>query len=184
MKNIKQFPTSLFDITIEDYLFLKTVQETFGDNESKLISEVCKYFTQGKDLPIAEAKEKLDNLIKILKQEPRFIQRFEHKGVEYGLIPNLERMTTGEYSDIEMYSTDINKVTNLMSVFYRPIVEKVGDMYVIEPYEGSHKYANTMREVPVEIYLGLMVFFYDLSKNLLKGSLISSQKALKPLLTR
>jgi hypothetical protein len=179
MKEKKQFPKTFFDITIGDFLYMKNVEETYKGQENKITTELVKYFTGGADLPLLEAKMELNKLAILMQAEPRFIQRFEHKGVEYGMIPNLERMSTGEYSDIELYSKDLDKICNLMAIMYRPITENVKDMYRIEPYESSHKYSQIMRDVPVEVYLGMMVFFYDLSKSLLQGSLTYSQKVLQ-----
>ena len=53
------------------------------------------------------------------------------------------------------------------------------DLYKIEPYESSSKYSEIMKQVSAEVYLGAMVFFYDLSKKLLEGLNIYTQKELK-----
>jgi hypothetical protein len=56
-----------------------------------------------------------------------------------------------------------------MAVLYRPIKQKVGDKYIIEDYEGSHKYSEVMKDMPLDIVMGAMVFFYNLTNVLLKS---------------
>ena len=56
-----------------------------------------------------------------------------------------------------------------MAVLYRPIKQKLGARYLIEDYEGSHKYSEAMKEMPLGIVMGAMVFFYNLTNALLKA---------------
>ena len=42
---------------------------------------------------------------------------------------------------------------------YRPIVAGKGEFCEIEPYEGSDKYSDVMKDAPVTVALGAMVFF-------------------------
>jgi hypothetical protein len=50
------------------------------------------------------------------------------------------------------------------------------DMYLIEEYESSDKYADIMREFPVSVFMGSQVFFYNLGKDLVKGMLHSLEE--------
>ena len=56
-----------------------------------------------------------------------------------------------------------------MAVLYRPIKQKLGARYLIEDYEGSHKYSETMKQMPLGVVMGAMVFFYNLTNALLKA---------------
>ena len=94
-----------------------------------------------------------------------FKQTFKHNNIEYGFIPNLDEITVGEYLDIDTYQKDNNNIHRLMSILYRPITKKKGSNYQIETYSGTNK-AEMMMDVPVDIYLGAMVFFCDLKNNL------------------
>jgi hypothetical protein len=46
-----------------------------------------------------------------------------------------------------------------MAVLFRPIKKKQGTKYLIEDYEGSHKYSELMKEIPLDVVMGAMVFF-------------------------
>ena len=54
-----------------------------------------------------------------------------------------------------------------MAVLFRPIKQKLRDKYLIEEYEGSHKYSEVMKNMPLDVVLGSMVFFYSLTNALL-----------------
>ena len=58
---------------------------------------------------------------------------------------------------------------------YRPIVAGRGEFYEIESYEGSDKYSDIMKDAPVTVALGAMVFFYHLGKELLRTTMRSLQ---------
>ena len=44
-------------------------------------------------------------------------------------------------------------------------------MYLIEDYNGSNDYAELMKDAPVDIILGAMVFFYTLGSELLNDTM-------------
>ena len=54
-----------------------------------------------------------------------------------------------------------------MAVLFRPLKQKQGHKYLIEEYEGSHKYSEVMKQMPLSVVLGAMVFFYNLTNELL-----------------
>jgi hypothetical protein len=58
-----------------------------------------------------------------------------------------------------------------MAVMYRPIVEKHGDKYKIEPYESSINYSEIMENISLDIALAAKVFFYNLENELLVATL-------------
>ena len=87
---------------------------------------------------------------------------------EFGFIPNLDKMSFGEYIDLESYITDWDNMHKAMAVMYRPIVAGKKHLYEIEPYEGSDKWADVMKDAPVNVAIGALVFFYRLGKKLCK----------------
>jgi hypothetical protein len=101
------------------------------------------------------------------------------KTVEFGFMPNLSEMTLGEYVDLESYISDWEQMHKALAVMYRPIVAGRGDFYEIEEYEGSAKYADIMKDAPMNVATGAMVFFYSLGKELLKTTLRSLQEDLQ-----
>jgi hypothetical protein len=173
--NKRRFPTKLEDITIEDFLYIELLKKQYN-NENKLYNEIIKYYNNGKDLPNKEAELNILKIVNILNEEPKFTQTFKLNGVEYGFIPNLDNITTGEYIDLDEYQKQEDKIHNIMAILYRPINNKMNKLYTIEEYEGSSKYSEIMKKAPISIYLGAMVFFYDLSKILLNDLITSTKK--------
>ena len=46
-----------------------------------------------------------------------------------------------------------------MAVLYRPTKHQKNNFYLIEDYEGSDKYAEVMKDSPIQAALGSTVFF-------------------------
>ena len=88
--------------------------------------------------------------------------------VSFGMIPSLDEMTFGEYVDLENFMSDWDNMHKAMAVLYRPITFNKNGKYLIEDYDGSDKYWEVMKDAPVNVALGAMVFFYRLGKKLSK----------------
>lgn len=122
----------------------------------------------------------MDLLAKKAKLQHRFTMTDPSgKTVEFGFMPNLSEMTLGEYIDLESYISDWEQMHKALAVMYRPIVAGNKDFYEIEEYEGSSKYADIMKDAPVTVALGSVVFFYSLGKELSKITLRSLQEELQ-----
>ena len=119
-----------------------------------------------------------------LNQEQELQQRFKHDGIEYGLIPDLNNISWGEYIDAEAYFSESKNYHKLLAVLYRPIKNVKGDYYDIEPYNGTGERAEIFKNLPMAIYTGVAVFFYRLSKALLETTLQSLKKEEKKHSTR
>lgn len=124
-------------------------------------------------IPVRQLSELSAKIAAVLQQEQPFQQRFTWQGVEYGFIPNLQDLTTGEFVDIDSYSGDdfIENLHIVMAVLYRPIVEEYGELYKIEPYKGTD--GEHFRELPISITTGALAFFLRLGQSLLNNSLDS-----------
>ena len=103
-----------------------------------------------------------EDIAKLFDEKKPLKQTFEMKGVKFGMIPNLEDISFGEYIDLDNYISDWQNMHKAMAVLFRPITEKVKDQYNIEPYESADKYSEILKFMPIEITLGALVFFYDL----------------------
>ena len=175
MKIELTIPTTLNDIKLAQYQkFLKVVEE---NEEGEFVQQKMVQLFCGIDLKdvasirYKDVAEITANINNIFTKENHFIQRFKMGGVEFGFIPNLDEMTTGEYMDLDSYITDWNTMHNAMAVLYRPITNKLGNKYQIEEYKGSVTYADVMRHAPLDVVLGAMVFFYNLGNDLLKSTI-------------
>jgi hypothetical protein len=93
-------------------------------------------------------------------------------GKEYGFEPNLSQMSYGAYVDISKFGqlTIDDNWPKIMSILYRPITDKKGDMYSIEAYKGEID-DKLFLQVPMDIQFGTLFFFVNLLTDLLSGTL-------------
>jgi hypothetical protein len=57
-----------------------------------------------------------------------------------------------------------------MAVLYRPIKDTLKEKYIIEDYKGSEG-AEKYKQMPLDIVMGSILFFYNLKNELLKTTL-------------
>lgn len=143
-----------------DFLNLKTL-EIFCGMDLKDIHSI----------PLREFDEVLMHMSDIFKMKTPRENTFWLKGtdgieVEFGMIPNLDKMSYGEYEDLENYIFDEKNLHKAMAVLYRPIKFKKKDRYLIHDYEGTEFMAEVMKNTPLDIVFGARVFFYSLAKKL------------------
>ena len=74
--------------------------------------------------------------------------------VEFGLIPNLDKMSYGEWEDLENYIWDNKSLHRAMAVLYRPLIWQIGGKYRIHEYQGTDFYADLMKEMPIDVATG------------------------------
>lgn len=172
MKVKLTIPTSLSEIKLKDYVrFMNVVK---GSNDAEFINQKMVECFCGIDLKdVAKISlSDLDNLVehfnKLFEQKTKFINRFTLKGIEFGFIPNLDKITNGEYMDIDSNISDVNNYHILMGIMYRPITNKYKDRYEIEPYEAKEEYFELMKDLTLDVVLPALVFFYHLGTELLK----------------
>lgn len=167
MKIEVNIPENLNDITLGQYQeFLKIEEPTEED--------ILKVFL-GLDLKglgkikASDVDKYANHITSLFEQEQEHVLKFDLKGVQFGFMPNLDEITYGENKDVTAYLNDWQTMHKAMAVLYRPIKQKLGARYLIEDYEGSHKYSETMKEMPLGVVMGAMVFFYNLTNALLKA---------------
>ena len=113
-----------------------------------------------------QLKEVAASLSVVLNQKPTVKTKFEYNGKRWGLVPNLDEITAGEYIDADSYLGDWARMHNFLSVLYRPIIKEGKGWYEIEPYSGTNAYANELQDAPADIAVGLLVFFWTLGVQL------------------
>ena len=175
MKKKVTVPESFDDISLGD---LQKIRALEGDEEFITIKtieilagmrgdEILKMKHSDRDKIVAE----LEAAIKVTPS--KHIKHFHLNGIEFGFHPNLNGMSYGEWVDLELYFSDFGQIHKVMSLLYRPIIKKSGNLYDIEPYQGTGQFSEMMKKSPSSIALGMMVFFCDLGKALLNNSLKS-----------
>ena len=160
-------PSSLKYVKLKDYQKFSLIENPSNEDLIKCITGI-------NSLDLAKLKAvKVDNLTnelsKLFDVESKFISEFTIYGITYGFIPKLDDITYGENKDITSYINDWGNMHKAMAVLYRPIKKKYGSKYLIEDYEGSHVYSEVMKDMPLNVVMGAMVFFYNLTNVLLNS---------------
>lgn len=172
MKVKLTIPTSLSEIKLKDYIRFMNVVKGSNDNEfinQKMVECFCGIDL--KDVAKISLKD-LDELVihfnKLFETKGKFIERFKFQGQEFGFIPNLDKITNGEYMDIDSNISDVNNYHILMGIMYRPITQTYKNKYLIEDYEPDNINFDSFKELTLDIVLPALVFFYHLGIELLK----------------
>ena len=140
--------------------------------EKKVISIFCDIsMSNVNKIPFSIYTDILEHLTAILNDKPDLVHRFKLEGtdgvvVEFGLIPNFDKMSYGEFVDLEKYLFDEKNLHRAMAVLYRPLKSSYKDNYLIHDYEGTEFYAELMKDTPLDVALASRVFFYRLATKL------------------
>ena len=167
-------PEGWGDITIGQYQYYMTSLEHAVTDKEKAVVAITAFC----DLNEAEV-EYLTNVsyndimerLKWVEEEPQehheLVQIFEVEGRQYGFIPNWAKLTFGEYVDLESHCTKGTLLDNLdraMAVMYRPVTEHIKGHYSIEDYTVDEQRVALMREMPMTLAVGAMVFFWNIAE--------------------
>ena len=179
MKPIKLIiPNEWSDITIETYQKYVDIQEGKGSEKNKVLRSLA--LLCGTTTTIVKKmlySDLLDimNIIKdMLDNEPDktdFKKMFMFKDQEYGFVPNLSKISTGEYIDLETYTKEpVKNLHNIMSILYRPVTHKVNERYAIENYNPDEFKEELFKDCPMDIALSSLGFFLSLGEILARTS--------------
>ena len=159
-------PESLNEITLYQYQkFERLIQNNEASHfvNQKTIEIFCGI--ELKDVArirIADIDSLLVHLNTLLQAKPKLTRTFKLGVYEFGFIPKLEDITSGEFIDLENYLSDTETLHKAMAVLFRPIKSKVKDLYIIEEYESADRYSEVLKYMPLDIALGSMLFFWTL----------------------
>lgn len=170
-------PDALSDITLGQYQkYLKILDSNKDDDNAaefinlKTIEIFCDVdFKEVLKIPLGEAEKVLTIINKAFDEKPDIIRHFKLLNVDMGFIPNLERISLGEYIDVENNIVDWQTMHKAMAVLYRPVNFRSKEKYTIAPYEPSDEVSELMKEMPLDVAMSSMVFFYALGMELLKA---------------
>lgn len=162
----------------QEYLKIQKENEDVEDSGNFLNSKCIQIFCgltlkESYNLPVKMFDGVLKQIGECFEEPTPLIKEFSMTGsnsveVSFGMIPALDEMTFGEYVDLESFISDWSNMHKAMAVLYRPITFNKNGKYLIEDYDGSDKYWEVMKDAPVNVALGAMVFFYRLGKKLSK----------------
>lgn len=168
-------PDKLGDITLEQYKMFAKMAEGIGDEDKLteiIVTIFCNITPQQlrllRDTQVQDIISRLQPLLEQFGSNVPLINRFTLDGVEYGFIPNINNISYGENKDITSFMSEgIDGMHKAMGVLFRPIIKTYNDTYLIEEYDGSEKYSEVMKGMPLSVMLGAQVFFWTLIKELL-----------------
>lgn len=172
-------PEKLSEITLKQYMDFDAANKEESESQF-LIHRMINIFC-GVDMrdcfkmPLGDAEEIASEIADVLNQNSKLKTTFEHKGVTYGLIPDLTQITLGEYVDLEEYLKDTKTLNKAMAVLYRPVTKKYKSLYDIESYESALKYSEALADMPCDIATSATLFFYNLSNELSMDSRVFSK---------
>lgn len=168
-------PESLNEITLGQYQKFHKLVTNNPDSEfvrQKTVSIFCNVDMKDvRQIMLSSIDEVYNGLIELFNGSPELISRFTINNIEFGLIPNFDEMSAGEFADLDDYNSDVEQWHKCMAVLYRPVTKKLAKFYDIEPYKGTEQYAEIMKDTPISIVLAVQVFFYNLSKELLTATM-------------
>jgi hypothetical protein len=176
-------PTTLSDITLEQYQKFVKLNSDENKNTSFLLHKMVEIFCDldlknVAKIKFSNVKNIIKNLDKIFLEKPPLKNTFILNNKKFGFIPILDEITLGEYVDLDQTLSDWQKMHKAMSVLYRPVIFEHKEKYQIETYDGD-KYAEEMKKAPLDVVFGCIVFFYNLSNELLEITLNYLNKDLK-----
>ena len=161
-------PNSLKEITLKQYQKFIKIQKENDDPyflQCKMIEIFCNLDSNAvRNIKLSDADKIVNVLNLMFEEKPKLINRFKLGKVEYGFIPKLEDISLGEYVDLDTYMGDWDNMHIAMNVLYRPITEKIKDKYLIEEYNTESK--DKLDEIPLDVVLGSVFFFYNLGMEL------------------
>tara|TARA_R110002020_G_scaffold48090_5_gene137315 strand:- start:338 stop:988 length:651 start_codon:yes stop_codon:yes gene_type:complete len=171
-------PNTLNEITLEQYQKFLKIQKD-NDDETFLAIKMIEIFCGIRGdvimkMKASSIKEVTNIIADMFNEKPPLVKEFTMKGKEYGFIPKLEDMSFGEYVDLDTYMGDMENIHKAMAVLYRPITQKYNDKYLIEDYEGED--IQIMKDMPMDVVLSSIIFFYNLGMDLSKAMLNSLQE--------
>lgn len=174
-----EVPASLSEITLGQYQrYLKVLEANNNEPNDftnlKMIEIFCGIDLEDVvNIPLNEFRRVLEILLGAFGEKPLLERRFVLRELNFGLIPNLDNISLGEYIDIEANLGDWQEIHKAMAVLYRPISYEKGEQYQLDKYAPDDKRSNAMKEMPLSEVLAVQVFFYDLGNELLSHILTS-----------
>jgi hypothetical protein len=165
-------PESIADITLHQFQLYNELLERTDLDEYNFNKRKIQIFTGLERnridlISVADYNDIVNQIDLALNQTVEFKPTFFIKEVEFGFVPNLDKITQGEFIDLSNYGTDVKELHKLMAVLFRPIKNKDAfGNYEIINYQGTEQYSNIMKHMPLSIVNGALVFFSSLANEL------------------
>tara|TARA_R110002051_G_scaffold88619_1_gene155997 strand:+ start:6538 stop:7179 length:642 start_codon:yes stop_codon:yes gene_type:complete len=157
---------TLRDVTLQSY---QALQKVSNPSDKDVLKTLLGYSEKDiREMKQTELDKILAHLNSQFNEEPELCSILQIKNIDFGFIPNFDDITYGENTDVSNYINDWETMHKAMAVLYRPIIHKQGGRYTIAKYNGTEEFAELMKDAPLDVVLSMIVFFYNLTKDLLK----------------
>jgi hypothetical protein len=167
-------------ITVKQYV-------DFLNNEGNDIGQVSAIMGQPKDFVRQLTPEDIDKVINAFKDVIATpMANHQHKWNGYGFIPDINKISFGEWLDLDTNCKDFPKnLPKLLSILYRPISSEIGTKYKIEQYTADHlSNAKDFESMPLSIANGALLFFSTIESELVTTSLSYLEQQIQTNLTK
>jgi hypothetical protein len=171
-------PTDWSGVSLKKYLTLQKDMKNYGDDEEAqtalMLSHLCglnaEYINSLSIEDYNTVRLALEGFVNNTEYPLQKIIKID--GKEYGFEPNLSQMAYGAYVDISKFGqlTIDDNWPKIMSILYRPITDKKGDMYSIEAYKGEID-DKLFLNVNMDVQFGCLFFFVNTLTDLLSATL-------------
>lgn len=139
-----------------------------------------------KDLPVEQVRfvETILSQHMLQPKKSDLTLTFEIDGVTYGLENDWQKMTWGQWVDLEVYSQSdkINDhIHKILAILYRPVQVEKGVKYTLKKYKSSEVDERAelfQQELGIEIWFGVSTFFLQ-ALNVFTNNIETSLKAMK-----
>jgi hypothetical protein len=177
MKFKLTFPTSYDEITLQQYQEITALEDKY-DSDIHRVMAAIRILTKADEKQLMQISSKdiprIEKVLSWLKTPPEKTEvrdRFTMDGVEYGLVPDMDNLTVGEFADLENQCEEADKnMHEILAILYRPVVRTVSNWYEIEPYRPSVEKGKAMLNAPFGVAVSLMVFFSVIERELVMSS--------------
>ena len=160
------------DVTLEKWVKLINFKEEAKTDEALItitaLSNIPKDLVS--QLALRDVVVIMDKLAELQAGETSLKKIIKVQEKEYGFHPDLDSITLGEFADLEQFIKlgVENYMPEIMAILYRPIVEREGELYTIQAYDGNIKLrAEKMKKMSSVEVQNALVFFWHLGKELL-----------------
>ena len=186
MKIELTIPTSLDEIPLMHYQKFMEVSKNSNDDEftaQKMIQIFCGIeLKEVVKIAFNDMVDLVNHFNKLFSEIPKLKPTFKIKDLEFGMIPNFDKITWEEYIELESQFKDFDTFHKAMAVLYRPVIEKnKKGQYLIAPFNNVEEFSDLMKYTPLSIALSSHVFFWNLERELLTATLNYLEKQMTKL---
>jgi hypothetical protein len=175
--NVKSYelPTSWDEVSLGQYSKLMLAIDKEDSTEIQLMIKSLEALV-GIDggilskVPIKQLRDAYNQLGELISTTPNneLSRVVEIDGVEFGIIPDFDELSLGEFVDLDNYlQNNWLNIDKIFAVLYRPVIARDDNKYDIEPYslKGIKKRRDLFNDkLSIDTVYGALVFFCDIGR--------------------